>query len=158
VQFYFAVSEDGNTNICGTQAEASGINKVFEPVDIPVDKAGLKAWIQQMLDETINATPAYVERGARIEISDTEPKEFPEEEIHNTGSTFDTEPEPKPVEVKVVYQKTPLNIQNIMEWVLDVAGQPQVEQLFSAIGARFGELVRAERNVPKPAPPGEPQP
>lgn len=52
--FYLAVDDKGDTKIVGTQAEAKAINKGFQQIDIPVDKAGLMAWVQQMLDETLN--------------------------------------------------------------------------------------------------------
>lgn len=55
--FYLAVNADHKTMIVGTQAEAKAINKDFQQIDIPVDKAGLMAWVQMMLDETINVVP-----------------------------------------------------------------------------------------------------
>lgn len=53
--FYLAVGTDNMTKILGTQADAAKVNKDFVQIDIPTDKAGLMAWIQQMLDETLNA-------------------------------------------------------------------------------------------------------
>ena len=55
--FYLAVNADHKTMIVGTQADAKALNKDFEQIDIPVDKAGLMAWVQMMLDETINVVP-----------------------------------------------------------------------------------------------------
>lgn len=56
--FYLAVDSNGQTKILGTQADANKVNRDFSQIDIPTDKAGLMAWVQQMLDETINAMPA----------------------------------------------------------------------------------------------------
>lgn len=53
--FYLAIDNNNQTKIVGTQADAKALNPQFEQIDIPVDKAGLMAWIQQMLDETLNA-------------------------------------------------------------------------------------------------------
>jgi len=63
--FYLAVDAENNTKILGTQADAGKVNRDFQQIDIPVDKAGLMAWIQQMLDETLNAAPI-------VEVGDTE--------------------------------------------------------------------------------------
>lgn len=53
--FYLAVDAEGKTKLAGNQADAKALNKDFQQIDIPVDKTGLMAWIQQMLDETLNA-------------------------------------------------------------------------------------------------------
>lgn len=55
--FYLAVDAEGKTKLAGNQADAKALNKDFQQIDIPVDKTGLMAWIQQMLDETLNAAP-----------------------------------------------------------------------------------------------------
>jgi hypothetical protein len=55
MQFYFAINDQGSTLIKATQADAREVNKEFTSVDIPTDKPGLMAWVQQMLDETLNA-------------------------------------------------------------------------------------------------------
>lgn len=56
--FYLAINDEGHTKIVGTQADAGKINKDFSQIDIPTDKGGLMAWVQQMLDELLNSQPA----------------------------------------------------------------------------------------------------
>lgn len=54
--FYLAVDAEGNTMLAATQADAKAINKDFQQIDVPANsKPDLMAWIQQMLDETLNA-------------------------------------------------------------------------------------------------------
>ena len=60
--FYLAIDGDGKTWIKPTKESAKDINdKVYEQIDVPDDKPGRMAWIQQMLDETINAPAAVPE-------------------------------------------------------------------------------------------------
>lgn len=52
--FYTARNDENRLQIVGTQADAKAINKAFEQIDIPTDKAALMAWAQEMfarLDE-----------------------------------------------------------------------------------------------------------
>src|SRR3546814_1682529 len=49
--FYRTKDEDGRMVIAGTQADARAVNKQFEQVDIPTDKAGLLATAQSWCDE-----------------------------------------------------------------------------------------------------------
>lgn len=59
--FYLAVDAEGKTKLAGNQIDAKALNKDFQQIDIPVDKTGLMAWIQQMLDETLNAPSQAME-------------------------------------------------------------------------------------------------
>ena len=57
--FYLAVDPGGRTIIQSTQEAIKDVNdKAYTKIDIPTDKGGLMAWVQQMLDETLNAQPA----------------------------------------------------------------------------------------------------
>lgn len=49
--FYLAVDENGHQHLAGTQADARAINKDFEQIDIPTDKAGLMAYVQNLLNQ-----------------------------------------------------------------------------------------------------------
>lgn len=49
--FYKSKAEDGRMVISGTQAEARAVNKQFDQIDIPTDKAGLMAFAQRWADE-----------------------------------------------------------------------------------------------------------
>lgn len=142
MQFYFAVNDDGKTLICGTQAEAGLISKAFRPVDIPVDKTGLKGWIQQMLDETLNAEPIETQVGVAPD-GDLKP------EATNSDLPAPAEP-PKPEPVKFAPPVLP-SPDNIVEWVLFTAEQRQIERLYEALGCRVGEIIRADRKKDEPA-------
>lgn len=47
--FYLVHDAKGDRHLKGTQAEARAINKEFTQIDIPVDKTGLMAAIQELL-------------------------------------------------------------------------------------------------------------
>lgn len=104
MQFYLAISSDGQTKILGTQADAKAVNKDFEPIDIPTDKPGLMAWIQQMLDETLNAQPAGSELKELVTAEDllnvpgpimSDPDDAPKLDKEWFDSATKVEPEPK---------------------------------------------------------------
>jgi hypothetical protein len=51
MKFYTPVdAETGRTILCTTQSDAAKINKKFDSVEIPTDKAGLQAFAQEALD------------------------------------------------------------------------------------------------------------
>lgn len=56
--FYLTQNDEGYTRIVGTQVEAKKHGPTYSQIDIPTDKTGLMAWIQQMFDETINVETA----------------------------------------------------------------------------------------------------
>lgn len=49
--FYTALDSQGHRQLRGTQADAKAVNKNFEQVDIPTDKAGLMAFVQKLYDD-----------------------------------------------------------------------------------------------------------
>lgn len=114
--FYLAIDSEGRTIIQSTQEAIKDINdKEYQKIDIPTDKTGLMAWVQQMLDETLNAQPAPAVM----------------------------EP-PKPVPVSnPVLQK--LNAGFIQDWLIHDATQAEIERIYNAIGCRVGEILRSDR-------------
>ena len=59
--FYTAIDELGRKHLVGTQADARAINKQFEQIDIPTDKAGLMAYVQDLMDQVgASEAPAAV--------------------------------------------------------------------------------------------------
>lgn len=114
--FYLAIDSEGRTIIQSTQEAIKDINdKEYQKIDIPTDKTGLMTWVQQMLDETLNAQPAPAVM----------------------------EP-PKPVPVSnPVLQK--LNAGFIQDWFIHDATQAEIERIYNAIGCRVGEILRSDR-------------
>lgn len=49
--FYLATDDAGLRQLRGTQADAGKINKHFEQLDIPVDKAGLMMFVQDLFTQ-----------------------------------------------------------------------------------------------------------
>lgn len=56
--FYFVIEPGPERMHCvATQAEAKAINKDFVQIDVPIDKLGLRDWIQKMIDELSTPKP-----------------------------------------------------------------------------------------------------
>lgn len=49
--FYVALDENGHRQLRGTQADARAVNKQFEQIDIPTDKAGIMAYVQELFSQ-----------------------------------------------------------------------------------------------------------
>lgn len=166
--FYLAVDATGRTLIKGTQADAREANRDFTQIDIPTDKAGLMAWVQQMLDETLNAQPA--ETGSVAAPASAKPGEALIEEtlyelIGSGGGDGETikdfasrihsfyanqleaaqevkgaAPAPMPVPLSKI-----LTVEYIQNWLIEDAEQRDIERIYTAIGCRVGEIIRSGR-------------
>ena len=125
--FYLAIGTNNMTKILGTQADAAKVNKDFVQIDIPTDKAGLMAWIQQMLDETLNAIPSM--------ISEDGPMPEP-------GPVIELPPEPsKPVvhhNPQVAEILTALEVGEFIETV----GEKRLQEIELCISLRRDKLNR----------------
>lgn len=64
--FYKSKAEDGRMVITGTQADARAVNKQFEQIDIPTDKAGLLAFAQRWADQEFEMNKLLDEMGAEL--------------------------------------------------------------------------------------------
>lgn len=121
MKLYLAPDPDtGKMTVCPTQEAAKKTNKHgVQSYEVPTDKPGLMAFAQDAIDQIFDLQGQIrsLQQDASI-----------------APVTIDA---PPPVPTKA--QPTPLTTQTIMEWLLDTATQPQVEQVFSAIGARWGE-------------------
>jgi hypothetical protein len=53
--FYLALDDEGRRQLRGTQADAKAVNRNFEQIDIPTDKAGLMAFVQELYNEIDNS-------------------------------------------------------------------------------------------------------
>ena len=60
--FYEAIDTLGQTHIVGTQADARAVNKDFEQIDIPVDKAGLRGFVQKLYDQIFDLSRPPADR------------------------------------------------------------------------------------------------
>lgn len=81
MRFYLALDGNGRTIIQSTREAIKDINdQLYQEIDIPTDKAGLMAWVQQMLDETLNAQPTPV--------VESKPAPLPNPIIHQLNASF----------------------------------------------------------------------
>lgn len=120
--FYRAVDDDGMTHIVGTQADARAINKSFEQIDIPTDKAGLMAYANEMQGQIdrLNANEP-------LGVDDT-----------------DLQQEPAPLPIPDPPQETetvpaPTTTEGLIDLIRSLDGAPLMEVLHSSI-ARLGQL------------------
>lgn len=121
--FYIATDRQGFRILKGTQAEARAISKDFAQIDIPTDKAGLMAALQELLTLTdaalLNQNVASDE--APTTIVEAAPVKTPEPVI------------------------LPPTVQTVSEWLQDTATQREIEAVYTSIGCRIGELLRSSR-------------
>lgn len=115
--FYKSKAQDGRTVITGTQADARAVNKQFEQIDIPTDKAGLMAFAQRWADEEFELNKLIDEMRAQLSrLIAGEPE----------GSTPSLpQPEPEPVD-------------NIMSY-----GAARLAPVAEQVVERIGELGEA---------------
>lgn len=128
--FYLAIDNNNQTKIVGTQADAKALNPQFEQIDIPVDKAGLMAWIQQMLNETLNAIPPT--------ISEDGPMPEP-------GPVIELPPEPKPKTAHNKFSPHPvvneiLTLAEIDECI-DIFDERRLKQIEQSVALRRQKLA-----------------
>jgi len=163
VIFYLATDNLGKTHIVGTQAEARVINTDFQQIDIPTDKAGLMAWVQQMLDETVNAADLQsAEEAQPLKPAPEVIKETLMELICLGGGDGDTlgeyasrihsfyandremqQPVPAPMDPP---PSKLLSSEYIQDWLINDANQRDIEKIYVAIGCRVGEILRGARS------------
>jgi hypothetical protein len=135
VIFYLAIDGADRTCIVGTQADAHKINQHFQQIDIPTDKAGLMDWVQQMLDETLNACDQPAEA------SKTEAELEYERQVAKAEAV---KPVPTIAPMDPPLGKI-LTVAYIQDWLLNDANQRQIERIYNAIGCRVGEILRDAR-------------
>lgn len=61
--FYTALDERGHKQLRATQADAKAVNRAFEKIDIPTEKAGLMAFVQQLYAHIDTLQDQIVEGG-----------------------------------------------------------------------------------------------
>jgi hypothetical protein len=71
--FYTALDERGHKQLRATQADAKAVNRVFEQIDIPTDKTGLREFVQQLYARADELSDQIVEGGEELPASDWPP-------------------------------------------------------------------------------------
>lgn len=134
--FYVALDAEGKHHLVTTQAEAGKINKTYETIDIPTDRAGILGVVRGLLDQVDSLTGQVnsLKHDASIAPVTISVEADEDKAVAEFTARAATKALTKPVTVTV-----PITHLSIMEWLLDTATQAQVEQVFSAIGARWGE-------------------
>lgn len=86
--FYKAKAEDGRVVLAGTQADARAVNKEFNQIDIPTDKAGLMAFAQRWADEEFKLNKLLDEMNAELAKGELErpPPSLPQPDPHVKAS------------------------------------------------------------------------
>jgi len=102
------------------KSRARSLGGIAEEVQLPATKAGLVPFLNDLERFHGGFTPAA-------------PEPAPEA--------------PAPLAPRAVPVPPPahMSVSGVAEWVMDSASQAEVEQLFAALGVRFGELARARR-------------
>jgi hypothetical protein len=136
VIFYTAVAENGATRIVGTQAEARAINKDFQQVDIPTDKPGLMAILQDSFDTIFNLEQQIGGAGASVP---AEGSDGSQEQVPDVASESPVSRQAEP-SVRPAIQNDWTAAQ-IEDFILNRATVSQTENIFSCLGARFKELA-----------------
>lgn len=128
MKFYRAADFDGLIHWLTDQSEAKYVDKEFTEHEIGNQKTDLKILLNEC------ETQLHELRG-RINVLKFDATIPP---ITIPSEVSDTKPSP------VVQQSAQsLNATSIVEWVIDTATQSQVEQIFTALGVRFGESRHA---------------
>lgn len=114
----------------GTQAEAKKLDRDFTPVEVPTDKEGLIAYLNEVA--SAKAVAEYSAPPSDDDISDLLGDDEPAvEEI---------------LSAKVVTTAPVIDTYTIVDWLLDTATPTQVEVIFGALGARFHEANKDKNN------------
>lgn len=138
--FYTAINDEGRTILCGTQADAKAINKDFQQIDIPVDKHGLQAFVQESLN-------AIFECNRQITVLKGMANGMPADAEPDTSDQQDdeaVEPAKPPVDATLSTRQRLNNVSyeatEIEDFLLNRASVAQVENIFGCLGNRFAEL------------------
>lgn len=113
-------------SFAGTQADAKAKGKGWTAVEVPTDKAGLIAYLNGMVDE-------QRADGPRDSLGGSQAERPIDEAVLQPRTTAAPDPA---FEATKARSRTS---QEIVEFVLDEATVAQVENIFRALGARFGE-------------------
>lgn len=127
----------------GTQADARKDGS-FEQVEVPTDKPGLLDWLNTQQQGGYPGVKV-IDAALRDEGSPVQ-GEGSAETYAKANEMLDLHAA-KCAEAKPTVAKTrgPKSADDVMEWVLDEASAGEIENLFSALGARFHEMRRAAK-------------
>lgn len=131
--FYIATDENGQRQLRGTQADAKAVNKNFEQVDIPTDKTGLMAYIQDLFTK----------------IDGSAPVEAPEVEPSDGEAELPAEPAVRTPPVQPSYTEWSVKIEDAWDKL------PLAHQLhFAAIAMENARSLVSPLNKEEPVHPG----
>jgi hypothetical protein len=106
--FYIATDSNGMRQLCTTQADAKAIDKNFQQLDVPTDKAGLRDAIQELLTEidgmAVSSHQEPVESNpAPVSVQPTPQELSPAKQALETREQFDTAWGSFPLALKLHY-------------------------------------------------------
>lgn len=110
--------------LVGTQAEAKAIARNYVSHEIPTDKAGLMAYVNDLLSRSGTPEPEPVDV----------PEREPDPPYGGGGASFEP--------------PTTITRNQVEDWIFDQATPAQIENMFAALGTRFHEMRKASRELP----------
>lgn len=139
--FYTPQNSEGRTILCTTQADSDAIQKNAPKVDIPVDKNGLKSYIQDALDliHSLQATQPTLDAPAEP-VEALEPDKIKDADGWKKQADDYQRPANLDQAKSVLAVNLSYEAMQIEDFILNHASVAQVENLFSCLGNRFAEL------------------
>ena len=133
MKFYLCHTPEGRQRLVTRQDEAKKLDKNAEPIDIPVDQAGIKAGYEELFDKIFDLEQ---------QIGGRAPTVAPEQEPSDGDAVISAEP--------AVYsapeRHSSWTALEIEEFILGPATIPQCENIFQCLGTRFAEFAKREAN------------
>jgi dsDNA-binding SOS-regulon protein len=155
--FYIATREDGKKIALTVEAEARKIDKSYQTIDQPNDKASLKILLQDSFDAVFLLEQKL--QLAQIALNDADQPSAPavgsdgsQEQVPDTASespaSRQAEPSVRPTymdsynEARMTERQNQPKTDEIIDFIFDKASTNQVATILSAIGTRFSELSK----------------
>jgi hypothetical protein len=144
MKFYTPVDADtGRVVLCTTQDDARKINKKFDSIEIPTDKAGLQAFAQEALDTTYELRQ-QLNRCEHDKSIAPVTIEAPDASERLPGPSFDDQASENRAAERAALMGVNRNIEALTSDIMKLEGWP-LGQCALAVASRFTELGKATK-------------